>query len=167
MELKKVIKDAAWAFYCLWIILMVGHLCQVVYSTISFFNQAQVVAMTTRSQLAEFFLIHFPQHATLLVLDFLIMVLMRGCMKKETPFMDKMFSRLKFIGFHLISAAVVQKTCVIIYNRCFSELLMDGTLTIAIRSGRIAIGSLGIVMLFLAVVIKYGIQLQQESDETL
>ena len=167
MELKKVIKDFAWALHMIWFFIMALHLCRVGYLTFEFFHQTPAIAVTTQDQIAEFFLIHFPQHATLLVLDGLIMAMMRRCMNKETPFMRKMFESLRVVAFCLIGAAAVQRLCMLIYDWCFSELLIDGTRTLANRTTSTIIFDVGVIIMFLAIVIKYGIELQQESDETL
>lgn len=167
MEIKKEIKQAAKIYYFILIFLMAMNLCKVGSLAIEFFNKTPEIVVTTQNQIAEFFLVHFPPYAVIFVLTFLIMMLMYSFMKKETPFMDKVVSRLNIIGWYLVVASLVPRICVKIYSHCFSEVLMDGTRALADRTFGIIAATMALLILFLEFIFKYGIQLQQESDETL
>ena len=112
--------------------------------------------------------------AVLFILSILIMltviVILRDIVKGESPFHARNVSRLKRAAYLLIAYEPVQIVSQLIINRFLPLITEDDGTTYTITSihplgGVVLI--IGLAALCLAFTFQYGVELQQQSDETL
>lgn len=95
------------------------------------------------------------------------LLLLRSVAKEETPFLGKNIRHLQWIGWTFVAYEPISYLFQVITNRYFPIVLWDGIhmTTVDTYGGVFLI--CGFVILAISTVFRYGMELQQLSDETL